>query len=81
MKGILACFFFKSLSAARSSGESEGTLVTTPVPFKDRAKLTNNTIRMRLAKHSNSKVRTFILFNGQHRENVDHLIARQGCRK
>lgn len=26
------CFFFRSLRAAMSSGESEGTLVTTPVP-------------------------------------------------
>lgn len=41
---ILTGFFFKSFRAVMSSGASEGTLVTTPVPYKEPSRSTDQYI-------------------------------------
>lgn len=65
--------FLRSLKAAKSSGESDGTLVTTPVP--------ENQMALQLCRKSCScggaQIPTFVLFDGEHRKSVDGLVDSQ----
>ncbi len=79
------CFFFKSRKAAKSSGESEGTLVTIPVPANTGEKwhkhATDNGPTRDNQELLFTKSHAFVLFYSQHWKRVDFLVAGQWCFK